>query len=348
MQYIGLDLGKTSSQVCILTEDGELIERRITTTRQSFTRLFGEQELSRILVEASTESEWVAQHLETLGHEAIVADPNFAPMYAQRSRRVKTDRRDARALAEACRLGAYRQAHRPSPKQRQLKRLLWVRESLVRTRARLICQARTQLRAEGIALARTDAAHFGGKVAALELSAELEAALRPLVEMLGPLNQQIAALDAQLRELSRADAVINRLCTVPGVGPVTATCFVAVLDEAERFASAKQVRSYLGLVPSEKSSGEQQRRGRLTKAGNRRMRYLLVEAAWACWRWQQPGTEALREWAAAIAARRGRRIAAVALARKLAGLLYAIWRDGTEFDASRLRQRSSRQATIAA
>jgi transposase len=283
-----------------------------------------------------------------MGHEVIVADPNFAPMYAQRSRRVKTDKRDARALSEACRLGAYRVAHRPSEKQRQLKRLLNVRESLVRTRARFICAMRTHLRAEGMAAARTDAAHFAAKVAAMELSAELEAALRPLLELLGPLNEQVKKLDRELAKLSTEDQVVKRLCTVPGVGPVTATCFVATLDEAARFSSAKQVRSYLGLVPSENSSGEQQRRGRLTKAGNRRMRYLLVEAAWACWRWKQPGTESLREWVEAIAVRRGRRIAAVALARKLAGLLYAIWRDGTEFDARRLQPKASREAARAA
>jgi transposase len=348
MNHIGVDLGKTSSQLCILTEEGELIERRIATTRESFTRLLGESEPARILLEASTESEWVAQHLETLGHEVIVADPNFAPMSAQRSRRVKTDRRDARALCEACRLGAYRAAQRPSERQRQLKRLLNVRESLVRTRARFLTQVRTQLRAEGIALMRTDAAHFGGRVADLELREELGSALRPLIEMLRPLNTQIDALDEELARLTREDPVIKRLCTVPGVGPVTATCFRATLDQASRFSSAKQVRSYLGLVPSEKSSGEQQHRGRITKAGNRRMRYLVVKAAWACWRSQQPGTKALREWAEAIATRRGRRIAAVALARKLAGLLYAIWRDETEFDAGRLEQRASRQAAHAA
>jgi transposase len=348
MHHIGLDLGKTASQLCILTEDGELMERRLKTTRQSFTQLLGGQRPARILLEASTESEWVARCLEELGHEVIVADPNFAPMYAQRSRRVKTDRRDARALCEACRVGAYRQAHRPSDKQRHLKRVLSVREALVRTRARFITQTRSLLRAEGIAVARSDAAHIANKVEALALPSELRATLEPLIQMLCPINEQIAALDAQLAELTREDEVIKRLCTVPGVGPVTATCFVATLDEASRFASAKQVRSYLGLVPSEYSSGEKQRRGRLTKAGNRRMRYLLIEAAWACWRWKQPGTEALRQWAEAIAVRRGRRIAAVALARKMAGMLYAIWRDGTEFDSSRLRQRPGRRATIAA
>lgn len=87
MNYVGIDLHKTSSQVCILTADGELIERRIKTERASLSALFGDRPRARILIESSTESEWVARCLEELGHEVIVADPNFAPMYATRSKR---------------------------------------------------------------------------------------------------------------------------------------------------------------------------------------------------------------------------------------------------------------------
>ena len=111
MDTIGLDLHKRESQLCILTAEGELVEQRIVTSRERFTAVLGGRAPARILMEASTESEWVARHLEHLGHEVVVADPNFAPMYATRSRRVKTDRRDARTLAEACRLGAFRRAH---------------------------------------------------------------------------------------------------------------------------------------------------------------------------------------------------------------------------------------------
>src|ERR1700759_2131459 len=138
MDFIGIDLHKTSSQVCILTEDGELIERRIKSDRESFDKLLGERPPARILVEASTESEWAARHLESLGHEVIVADPNFAPMYATRDRRIKTDKRDARALCEACRLGAYRPAHRTSDRQRDVRGHLAVRESMIRTRSKYI------------------------------------------------------------------------------------------------------------------------------------------------------------------------------------------------------------------
>ena len=118
MHTIGIDLHKRESQLCILAETGEITERRIATTRERFTAVLGPLPPARILVEASTESEWVAQHLESLGHAVIVADPGFSPMYATRSKRIKTDKRDARCLAEACRLGAYRATHRVSDTQR--------------------------------------------------------------------------------------------------------------------------------------------------------------------------------------------------------------------------------------
>ena len=150
MDFIGFDLGKVSSQVCIPTEDGELIERRIKTDREHIYELLGRRPLARILIESGTESEWVARYLEALGHEVIVADPNFASMYATRSRKVKTDKRDARTLAEACRLGAYRPAHRTSDRQRHVRAQLGVREAMVRTRSRYISLVSTLLRRDGL------------------------------------------------------------------------------------------------------------------------------------------------------------------------------------------------------
>src|SRR5215475_12255525 len=105
MDHIGIDLHKRESQICLLAEGGELIERRIRTEPQRFAEALGGRATAQVLLESSTESDWVARCLEALGHHVVVADPNFAPMYATRPRKVKTDRRDARALAEACLLG---------------------------------------------------------------------------------------------------------------------------------------------------------------------------------------------------------------------------------------------------
>jgi transposase len=242
-------------------------------------RVLGARPKARILIEASTESEWVARCLEQLGHEVIVADPNYAPMYAQRSRRVKTDRRDAEALAEACRLGAYRLAHRTSDHQRHIRALLGVRESLVRTRVRWIVLMRSLLRREGHRVRDGQTSSFSERVGELELPRHLKEEIASLLAVLGPLNKRIASLDRELVEISRKNDVGKRLMTVPGVGPVIAVCFVATLDRVDRFRGPHQVESYRGLVPREWSSSEIQRRGRITKAGNTRMRWLLVEAA---------------------------------------------------------------------
>src|SRR3989442_15071051 len=139
--------------------------------------------------------------------------------------------------------------------------------------------------------------------------------------------------------MAQDDAVVQRLSTAPGVGPLTALSFVATLDEVERFDHAHQVESYRGLVPREWSSGEQQQRGKITKQGSGQMRALLVGAAWRILRRQGVVGSKLRHWAEHIAARRGKRIAVVALARRLAGMLYALWRDGSVDDEARVGQR---------
>ncbi len=331
MDTIGLDLHKRESQLCILTEEGDVQERRIVTSRERFTALLGSRAPARVLLESSTESEWVARHLEGLGHAVIVADPTFAPMYASRRRGVKTDRRDARTLAEACRLGAYRRAHRASDAQRHVRAELAVREALVRTRVRYAALVKAFIRRDGLRLASGEVAHTEAKLAALSLPAELVAELAPLRALWAPLNEEIAAADARVSAMAATTPVVVQLRTAPGIGPVTAVAFVATLDDVGRFRSAHQVAAYLGLTPREHSSGERQHRGRISKTGNARMRHLLVEAAWRVMRSKDVAAAPLRGWAERIAQRRGRSIAAVALARRLAGILYAMWRDGTDY-----------------
>jgi len=331
MPTIGLDLHKRESQLCILADSGELIEQRIPTTRAQFTAALSHWPGARVLLEASTESEWVARHLEGLGHAVIVADPGFAPMYATRSSRVKTDKRDARTLCEALRLGAYRPIHRVSEAQRHVRAELAVRDALVRTRTRYIAIIKAAVRREGLRLTSGEAQHTARKVAELPLTPETVQELAPLVELFTPLNAAIAAADARLVALARRQRAVLRLETMPTIGPITALAFVAALDDVARFASAKQVRAYLGLVPSEYSSADRRIRGRITKRGDVRTRWLLVEAGWRVLRSSQPELAMLKAWAEQIARRRGKRIAAVALARRIAGILYAMWRDDQSF-----------------
>jgi transposase len=311
MDFIGFDLGKVSSQVCIITEDGELIERRIKTDRAHIEELLGSRPPARLLIEASTESEWVARYLEELGHEVVVADPNFASMYATRSRKVKTDKRDARTLAEACRLGTYRPAHRTSDRQRHVRAQLAVREALVRTRARYISIISTLLRRDGLRVRPGHAPAFLKQLARVQLPATLREEIAPLVLLLNSLNEQVKAADERLARLVKEDEVVARLCTAPGVGPVTATSFVSTLDDHARFAGAKEARASLGLVPSEYSSGERQQRGHISKTGPGRARHMLVEAAWCILRRRNAANAELHAWAVGIAARvesRGRSV----------------------------------------
>ncbi len=331
MDHVGIDLHKWESQICIQTELGEVIEQRIRTSRERFEAVFGGRPRARILVEASTESEWVARALEELGHEVVVADPNYAPMYATRSRRVKTDRRDATTLADACRLGAYRPAHRASDRQRHLQAELAVRDVLVRTRVRCVGLTRALMRRHGLRIPAGRVDGFAARVEAMGLGPEPRGEVAPMLALLERASEELRVADRRIGARVAEDALLQRLCTVPGVGAVTATAYVATLDCGDRFAGPHQVESYLGLVPSERSSGERQHRGRITKAGNHRVRWLLVEAAWGIVRSRRADAEPLQRWAQRIARRRGPRVAVVALARKLSGILYAMWRDGTTY-----------------
>src|SRR5216683_1342048 len=255
MEHLGIDVHKVESQICILTESGKVVERRIRTQRERFAAVLGERPRARILIEASTESEWVARCLEELGHEVVVADPNFAAMYATRSRKVKTDLRDARTLAEACKLGAYRAAHRTSDRQRHVRAQLSVREALVQTRARYISLIGALLRREGLRIASGAAEGFAKRVARLALPGQLKSEIAPLLAVFVSVDRQLAWIDTRLEHLARTDETVERLC------------------------SAR--------------------------------------------------TEALRKWATGIAVRRGKKIAIVALARRMAGVLFAMMRDRT-------------------
>jgi transposase len=150
------------------------------------------------------------------------------------------------------------------------------------------------------------------------------------------LSAEIKEADKELDLQAESDETCRRLMTVPGVGPLTAVRFVAAVDETGRFANAHQLESYLGLVPGENSSADRQQRLSITKAGPPALRWVLVQAAWALrTQCRQPAAVPLQLWAHRIELRRGKRTATVALARKLAGVLYAIWRDGTEYDGAR-------------
>jgi len=343
MNWIGIDIGKLYCQVCEIAASGDIWEARVRTQRDRLEVVLRERGHARVLLESATESEWIARVLEAMGHEVIVADPNYAPMYSQRTRRIKTDRRDARALADACRLGAYRPAHRTTDARRSVRSLIGVRENLVRTRTRSIQLIRALLAREGLRPRTGHADTFVTRALELTVPAAVRDAMEPLLQVLGSVNAQVTALDARLEHLAEEDSAARRLMTVPGVGPVIALAFVATIDRVDRFRNAHQLESYLGLVPREWSLSEVQRRGAITKAGNKRVRWLLVQAARAVARTPtRLTTRPLWEWTDRLSRRRTGRVAIVALARRLAGILFAMWRDGTDFDVARVGRPAAR------
>ena len=215
MDHIGIDVHKRESQIYILAEGGEVMEQRIRTEPERFDAVLGSRPRARIVIEASTDSEWVARCLEALGHEVIVADPNFAPMYATRTRKVKTDRRDARALAEACLLGAYRPAHRLSDPQRHVRGRLGVRDALVHTRTRYISVIRALLRQHGYRVPSGSAGTFIDRVQAPAPAGPLALGGRAAARRHAP-PQPAARI---LRCDDRAPRRSGSPCAAPALGP---------------------------------------------------------------------------------------------------------------------------------
>lgn len=337
MEYGAIDLHSRRSQIRIVDAEGSVVlDRRIDTTRAAFATTFGGRAPMRLLLEASTESEWVAQCLEALGHTVVIGDPNYTLMYGQRTRRIKTDKRDAAALAEACRLGIYRAAHRVSAPQWRERQHQAVRSQLVRQRTALINLTRAMLRQEGYRLPGGAPYRMSVRLDRLELSPAVTAVLAPLRAHLEALSATLETIETALDARANADPIVVRLMTAPGVGPVVALNFRATLDDPGRFGGeARRAAAFVGLVPREDSSAERRHKGRITKAGPSALRSLLIQSSWAIWRSRRADTADLRAWVQDLAARRGKRVAIVALARRLTRMLFAMWRDGRSFSPVR-------------
>ena len=335
MEHIAIDLGGRESQVCVRAPDGSILEeRRVATT--ALPAYLATRPPSRVILETCSESFRVAAAGQAAGHDVRVVPPALVRMLGVGARRTKTDQRDARALSAAsCRVDLP-SVHLPSPAARARKTLCGTRDALVRARTQLINTVRGWLRQQGTRPRSGEAESFPIRVRAA-CPTGLPPAIARQLDTIEQLTAQVAAADRELAQLVRGDAVCRRLRSVPGVGPVTATRFTATIDNPGRFGAAHAVGAYLGLVPGEHSSGDRHARLGITKAGPPALRTTLVQAAWALRR-ARPN-DPMVQWARRIERRRGRKIATVALARKLSGVLYALWRDGTVYDPARATRR---------
>jgi transposase len=333
MNHVAIDLGGRESQICIRTPNGEIAEEKKVPTRR-LPALLQSWTASRVILETSAEAFRIADAALESGHEVRVVPATMVKALGVGARGIKNDQRDARVLSEvSCRIDLP-SVHVPSVASREMKSACGSREVLVESRTKLVNNVRGWLRTQLWRVRSGVTTTFPARVrgqATLQQEALPDHVERMLL-VLDALNIQIKAADKQLQKVAGEHPVCRRLMTVPGVGPVTAVRFVAAIDDVKRFPTSHAVQSYLGLTPGENSSSERQQRTGITKAGSTALRRALIQGAWTAIR--MCPREPMVQWATQIVLRRGKFIAVVALARKMAGILFALWRDGSTYRAS--------------
>lgn len=359
MDHIAIDLGSRESQLCIRNEKNEIVlERRVST--RSLGGILRKRPSGRVVIETSAEAFAVADVAKSCGHEVRVVPATLVRALGVGARGLKTDQRDARVLSDMSTRMDLPSVHVPSQESRELKALCTAREALICSRTKLINTVRGFLRTKTITLRAGRGETFvarvrkalGTETDTASASADpSEPATAPgkgtpttkqpsvpstlpefavaLLDAIDALSTQISALDKRLEAFAMSNPICARLMTTPGVGPVCSARFVAAIDDTNRFADASKLQSYLGLVPGEQQSGMSQRRTGLIKRGQPQLRRVLVQSAWCLYRTKK--SEPMVQWAIGIEQRRGKKIAIAALARKLATVMFALWRDGAEY-----------------
>jgi transposase len=331
MLIIGLDYHPSFQEIAFVdTESGEYGERQLMHSdgeAEKFYRELKQREVKvRVGMEATGHARWFERLLAELGFELWIGDP--AQIKAKRVRKKKTDREDARLMLRLLVEDRFPRIWMPSPENRDLRQLLWHRHRLVQMRTRIMNQLQAIAMNEGVRRKKKLWTQAGRQqFQSLPLAAWTNRRRQELLELTDRLNLMIGELTTAVETEAEKNPDARRLMTHPGVGPLTALAFVLIIGTPERFRCGKQIASYFGLIPIEDSSAGHQRLGHISKQGNSLMRFLLVEAAQATARldpeWRNPFFH--------LAMRRERRIAKVAMARKLAVRLFWMWRKGWDY-----------------
>lgn len=330
-RIVGIDL---SDRRCAVAEmdraSAEVVARySVPTTRQALEARFSGRERLLVVLEVGKQSPWISRLLAELGHEVLVANARKVRLIHQTQK--KTDRVDAEILARLGRADPtllFPIEHRSEEAQLDLA-VLRARDSLVRARTQLINGVRGMVKSAGESIKTCGAQSFASS-AAPQIPKGLRPALRPMLEAIEQLSAQIRAYDRQVHALIRKYPECEILQSIPGVGPITALTYRLVIGSADRFSKSRQVGAYLGLVPAQSQSGDSSAQLRITKAGDKMARRLLVQCAHrilGCF-----GEDcALRrqgERIASVGGARAKRRAVVAVARKLAVLMHRLWMRG--------------------
>ena len=329
MIIIGVDFHPEFQQIASVdTDTGEFQEKRLAhrDEAENFYRALAGKKV-RVGMEASGQARWFECLMRELQFELWIGDA--AAICTKRVRKQKTDRQDARLILQLLLEDRFPQIWVPSWENRDLRQLLWHRHRMVQARTRIMNQLQALALNEGLRCKKRLWRERGRQqLESFRLGPWASRRRRDLLELLDRLNPTIAELTQAIEQEAEKCPAAQRLRTHPGVGALTALAFVLIIGEADRCQCGKQVASYLGLVPLEDSSGNRRRLGHITKQGSSILRFLLVEAA-------QVTVRSLPEWRSKyfhLAMRRGRKIAKVAMARKLAVCLYWMWRKGWNYE----------------
>jgi len=331
MLIIGCDYHPGFQQIAFVdSETGELQERRLKhreEAEQFYRTLATAGAKAQVGMEASGQAGWFERLLAELNFELWTGDA--AKIAAKRVRKQKTDRQDAQHILHLLLKDDFPKIWVPSWENRDLRQLLWHRHRMVQTRTRIMNQLQATALNEGLRYKKKLWRESGRQqLESLSLAHWASRRRHDLLEVLDRINPTIAELTQAIEREAEKCPQAQRLMTHPGVGALTGMAFVLIVGEAERFGCGKQIASYLGLVPEEDSSGERRRLGHISKQGNSLLRFLLVEAA-------QVTVRSDARWRNRffhLAKRRGRKIAKVAMARKLGIRLYWMWRRGWNYE----------------
>ena len=337
VEHIGIDLGAKVCHVVIVGAEGADILCRAVATRH-LRAFLSKREPSLVVMETCTQSRAAARIALEVGHRVRVVPTQLVRALGVGARGIKTDARDARVLAHASQrmVDGLPGVHLRGDESVRTKELLAARRLLVSARSKLALSCKSWLRGRLLVIrGRATSSHFSQAFRRLARAHDLEIPLgtETLLASFEQHCEQIARLDAELDALVAVDPVVQRLMTMPGVGPVVAATFRAHIDDPLRFSSADQVGSYLALVPGEATTGGKIKRTATIRAGCRHVKSLLIQAAWSMWR-SQP-TSPLVLWAHSVEQRRGKRVAIVALARKMACILWAMWKHERGYEPGR-------------
>jgi len=335
--YAGIDVSLEQSSVCVVDDGGRIVrEAKVASEPEALVAwLVGlGLQMERIGLEAGPLSQWLHAHMAAAGLTVELLETRHVRT-AFKIMPVKTDKTDARGIAQLMRLGWYRPVHCKSAGAQEVRAVLTARKLLLAKHHDIETSLRGILRGFGLKVGRTTPKTYPARVRELVEGHEaLEAIATALLAAREELGRQLAAMERRARSLARADERVRRLMTTPSVGVVVALTFVSAIDEAGRFSSSRAVGPHFGLTPKKHQSGEKDYTGRISKIGDAGVRTALFEAAHIMLTRCGKGSD-LKDWAMALASRTDMRKAKVALARKLAVVLHRMLQDGTEFVARR-------------